>query len=207
MDLDLGENWLIFGQIYGAEGTTSTSSIAVDLDKASWGRLWKLKLHDRLKMLLWQIAAGALKNKGALARVLGREEEESFLCSFCRQAPEDSIHLLVRCSVACIAWRESPWAFPMDALNLGSTEALIGTVLNVDRVLNISKGQLHAFALNAAIIFDCLWFLRNKIVHENVQVDTSLLILSIRRRYAEHAHAWLKVDGAVQVRWMPPKLG
>lgn len=77
----------------------------------------------------------------------------------------------------------------MDALNLGSAEALIGTILNADRVLNVSKGKLHAFALNAAIIFDCLWFLLNKVVHENVRVDTTLLILSIQRRYAEHAHA------------------
>lgn len=149
------------------------------LDAKSWGRLWKLKIQDRLKLLLWKIAAEALKTKGALARILHCEEEVSFLCPFCHLALEDTIHLLVRCSVAFIMWRESPWAIHMDVLNPESAACLIGLVLNADRVLNVSKGSLNAFALNAAIVMDSLCFLCHKVIHEDARVVSGDLVDSI----------------------------
>lgn len=79
-----------------------TASERTILYGATWGRLWKLKLQDRLKLLLWKVAAGALKTKGALARIIHCEEEEGFLCPFCHLVLEDTLHLLVGCSIACI---------------------------------------------------------------------------------------------------------
>lgn len=93
----------------------------------------------------------------------------------------------------------------MDALNFNTAGELIGTELNADSVLNVSQGRLNAFALNAAIVIDCLWFLHNKVVHDDERVDSGKLVASIRRRYAGHANAWLRCDGSVKLRWLPPK--
>lgn len=48
------------------------------LDAATWGRLWKLKLQDRLKLTLWKVTAGALETRGAPARILRCEDEVAF---------------------------------------------------------------------------------------------------------------------------------
>lgn len=94
------------------------------LDKKSWSILWKAKLQDRLKLLLWKVAVGALKSRGALGRILQRENEEQFQCPLCRSAPEDTLHLLVNCNVATKIWRESPWAIRMDCIPFASAAEL-----------------------------------------------------------------------------------
>lgn len=53
--------------------------------------------------MLWKVAAGALKTKGKLGRLLRREDEEAFVCPLCKLVPEDTLHLMVTCSVATIA--------------------------------------------------------------------------------------------------------
>lgn len=46
-------------------------------------------------MVLWKVAARALKTKGGLGRLLDRSEEEAFQCPLCQEFPEDTVHLLV----------------------------------------------------------------------------------------------------------------
>lgn len=38
-------------------------------------------------------------------------------------------------------------------------------------------------------------------------MDSGALLLTIKRRYAEHAQAWLKSVGGVKLRWFPQSLG
>lgn len=82
--------------------------------------------------------------------------------------------------MATIAWRESLWAVPMDVLQMESPVELIRLILFADRDLNINKESLKAFALNVAIVIDCLWFLRNKIIHDGVEIDLGKLLATIK---------------------------
>lgn len=68
---------------------------------------------------------------------------------------------------------------------------------------------MKAFALNATVVLDSLWFLRNKITHEGARVDISGLIDTIKRRYAdaEHSYAWGVVGRGSGLRWVPPVVG
>lgn len=84
---------------------------------------------------------------------------------------------------------------------------LISTILNADRDFNIEKGSFKAFAMNVAIVLDCLWYSRNKLIHEAIPVDTRVLIEMIKRRYAKHANAWFQVGQVVRLRWKPPSSG
>ncbi|KAB1208754.1 hypothetical protein CJ030_MR6G005863 [Morella rubra] len=92
----------------------------------------------------------------------------------------------------------------MDSLSFLSPAALITAILQADSVFNIAVGSLKAFILNAAIVMDCLWFTRNKIIHEDAQVDTRVLISLIRRQYFEHADAWLVKGQDARLCWCPP---
>lgn len=130
-----------------------------------------------------------LRTKGALGRI-PHCEYEGFLYPLCGQAPEDTIHLLVQCSVATIAWRESPWAVQVDRLGLDSPELLISTMLHADSVLHLAKDHLKAFALIATVVLNNLWFLRNKIIQQEARVDIKVLVDAIKRRYSEHSYAW-----------------
>lgn len=102
---------------------------------------------------------GLLKTKGALGIIIYREDGDIFHCLICRLVLEDTFYLQIGCSVACIAWRESVWAFEMDSLHLNNAAELINIILNVDRVLNIHNSAMKAFALNAAIIMDVICML------------------------------------------------
>ncbi|KAB1200389.1 hypothetical protein CJ030_MR0G007455 [Morella rubra] len=97
----------------------------MQISKETWEKLWKCKIQDRLKLMLWKVGAGALKTRGGLGRILQCEESEEFLCPLRRNVVEDSIHLLVHCDVAGQAWRESMWPIQMDRIPLSSPISLV----------------------------------------------------------------------------------
>lgn len=53
-----------------------------------WERLWKSKLHDRLKIFLWQLASNVLPIKALVANRLGGGETDCYMCG---QGIEDAI--------------------------------------------------------------------------------------------------------------------
>lgn len=81
-------------------------------------------------MMLWKEAVGALETRGALGRILQREDEEQFQCPFSKNAPEDKVHLLVKCNVAAKVWRVLPWAIQMGCVPLSTPAELINAISN-----------------------------------------------------------------------------
>jgi hypothetical protein len=61
-----------------------------------WKKLWKLKVHDRVKMLLWRIASNVLPTKDNLAKRLGSIDTD---CPLCNEAKETITHLFFECTV------------------------------------------------------------------------------------------------------------
>ncbi|KAB1207366.1 hypothetical protein CJ030_MR7G017451 [Morella rubra] len=108
-------------------------------------------------------------------------------------------------------WREgitlNPAIRMMELLVFNTPAELISMILNADRDFNIEKGSLKAFGMNASIVLDCLWYSRNKLIHEAIPVDIRVLIEMIKRRYAEHANAWFEVGQVMRLRWKPPSSG
>lgn len=174
---------------------------------ADWEYLWKLRIQDRLKLLLWKVASGALKTRAALGRVLHAKQEEQFLCPICRQRPEDTLHLLVTCRFADAVWRESSWAISLSRLPLHSPAELISTILNEDSVLGLDRKLLRAFILNAALVFDVIWHSRNLVVHEDTRPDVGGMIERLRRCFSKHSSAWLEADRSQLAGWQPPPSG
>lgn len=76
-------------------------------------------------MMLWKVAARALKTRGALGKRLNKEEDDEFLCPLCKQATEDTLHLILKCLVACVVWRESNWAIRWEALPMANLVELV----------------------------------------------------------------------------------
>ena len=62
-----------------------------------WRRLWKIKVHERIKMLLWRIASNTISVKEILAQRMGLENQ---VCELCHEATKSSYHLFCHCLVA-----------------------------------------------------------------------------------------------------------
>lgn len=61
--------------------------------------------------------------------------------------------------------------------------------------------------INAAIIFDTVWQLRNEVRHHSASVDLQHLIRLSKARVANHLMAWSKVESLNPNRWKPPDVG
>ena len=61
------------------------------------GRIWKTKLHDCLKMLLWRITANMLPSKEVISKFNGNIDR---CCPLCSLTDESSLHLFTVCTIA-----------------------------------------------------------------------------------------------------------
>ena len=62
-----------------------------------WQKIWKIKAHDRIKMLLWRIGSNVLPTKNNLTIRIGTSNPN---CVFCSREPETTTHLFFHCQVA-----------------------------------------------------------------------------------------------------------
>jgi hypothetical protein len=81
--------------------------------RKDWKHLWRLKIHERLKLLLWKIAWDILPTRFFLSKKWDIEESS---CPFCSSQPETSEHLFFGCPFAVITWSLSPW--PLNPTNM-----------------------------------------------------------------------------------------
>jgi hypothetical protein len=69
----------------------------------------------------------------------------------------------------------------------------------------IPKVDTRLFQLHAAITMDHIWFVRNKLVHDNIQPKPIEYIQIIANSVQVHKKAWS--DSALSSTWVPPLLG
>lgn len=81
------------------------------LRRAMWKALWKIKVQDRFKLLLWKVAWEVIPTKTAVAALVGGTERGSADLSnaLCGEQPETLQHLLLLCPFSRTVWSESPW--------------------------------------------------------------------------------------------------
>ncbi|KAB1227842.1 hypothetical protein CJ030_MR1G001676 [Morella rubra] len=82
-----------------------------DLTAAEWRKIWKLKVQDRLKLLLWKLAAEALPLRGRIHLEIFDHELTLSSCPLCHFWVETREHLFLGCSFSRILWRLGPWPF------------------------------------------------------------------------------------------------
>ncbi len=62
-----------------------------------WTELWKLKLNERVKMLIWRIGSNIIPTKKNMTQRLG---DIDLRCPFCNEEEESTIHLFCKCLVS-----------------------------------------------------------------------------------------------------------
>ena len=64
-------------------------------------KIWKLSIHERLKMHLWRIASNLLPSKAGMSTFTPTLDTT---CCLCENSPETITHLLWECSLARALW-------------------------------------------------------------------------------------------------------
>ena len=81
------------------------------MHEAYWKMLWKSKMHERLKLLLWIIVCNYLLVQGILSK---RFPIPDMSCQVCGEEVETVEHVFIRCPITVQAWANSVWPLNMD---------------------------------------------------------------------------------------------
>ncbi|KAG6641550.1 hypothetical protein CIPAW_09G081400 [Carya illinoinensis] len=84
-----------------------TSSINTVIPNISWKKIWKFKIHDRHKFLLWKILWNILPTRERLKRFISSIPSTN--CHFCDGSEETLLHLFIECPLSRILWSQSNW--------------------------------------------------------------------------------------------------
>ena len=160
-----------------------------------WQNIWKIKAHDRIKMLLWRIGSNALPTKNNLALRIGTSDPS---CVLCGSEPESAIHLFFHCQVARAIWFGCSWGIRMDKMNIASNEDILKVVLNLDELST----------LQMAVTMEAIWHFRNQVWHNGSEVNIISTICNAENRVKEFLlvldHEHDKDRSEELTSWLPP---
>lgn len=148
----------------------------------SRGEIWKTKIHERLKMHLWRIAANYLPTKSLLARYINIGDTT---CSLCGMEEEICLHLFVMCPLTKAIWFNSHWGFKFDGLGLSSSSQFIQTLISPPNTVGLTSSNKAEFLLHDAVICDVVWKLRNQVQFEEISPNLDGMLLKISRSVAK----------------------
>uniref|UniRef100_A0A2N9HMH7 Reverse transcriptase zinc-binding domain-containing protein n=1 Tax=Fagus sylvatica TaxID=28930 RepID=A0A2N9HMH7_FAGSY len=142
----------------------SQSPVVTDA-MVDWSALWKLKIHDHLKMLIWRIASGILPTKQNLVQRLGFGDSK---CPLCQTEDESLEHLFFKCSLSRAIWFGACEAIQSDLISPSTCQDFIKFICDLPLPTSTPlRGNMSS--INASIMFaltlDCIWSVRNK-AHE-----------------------------------------
>ena len=99
-----------------------------------WKEIWKIKAHDRIKMLLWRIGSNVLPIKNNLAIRIGTSDPN---CVFCGRELETASHISFHCQVARAIEFGYSWGIRTDKINIALNEDILKVVLNMDELCTL----------------------------------------------------------------------
>uniref|UniRef100_A0A2N9IUZ3 Reverse transcriptase zinc-binding domain-containing protein n=1 Tax=Fagus sylvatica TaxID=28930 RepID=A0A2N9IUZ3_FAGSY len=139
-----------------------------------WQRIWKLKAHERTKMLIWRIGANVLPTKERIAQRMSISDTSYSLCN---AEPKSGAHLFFNCKVARAIWYGGSWCFKSDSISVQSNEDIVKLVLDppcLGRLQNKAELKDH-YSLIRGTTIEAIWNLRNRVLHngEHINLDAA----------------------------------
>ncbi len=137
-------------------------------------------MHERLKMHLWRIASNLLPTKVAMSRFATNIDAA---CCFCDHPVEFVIHFFWVCPLAWALWFGSEWRIKTDVVHIPDSFNLIKTLLEPLVELDIINRE--RFTLMGALMLDQIWKLRNRKMHEDMEVEMDAALRDLLARCKE----------------------
>ena len=176
------------------------------LSDKMWKNIWKIRVPERVKMLLWRIATNAIPVKEVLGQRVELDNQE---CILCQDGQETISHLFFHCPVARAIWFSACWGLRAHNHNIRSNTDIIKLILNPP---NPSASDIDEELISStmAFILDEIWYLRNQVNFQDGTVDAQLSCNRICQRALEFSKL-ADVEHLTQlshpISWSPPPEG
>uniref|UniRef100_A0A7N2M437 Reverse transcriptase zinc-binding domain-containing protein n=2 Tax=Quercus TaxID=3511 RepID=A0A7N2M437_QUELO len=137
----------------------SASRISVDQEpnpsqaEVPWKKLWKARLPERIKMLIWRIGNSSLPTSENLSCRLEYIDPN---CTLCKNGWESCVPLFFECPIARALWLSSCWGLRVDTSMLQTNEDIIKLIIEPP-TSTISAHDQWLITLNMALILDEIW--------------------------------------------------
>ena len=149
--------------------------------------MWKLKIHERLKLLLWKIAWDILPTKVVLNR---RWPQQDLHCVLCNHSDESIEHILISCPYTSIIWFLSIWLIITASLDHLSPYDIVKYAIFHHKHLQVSLENGYMITLFCSIFFDNIWRISNQTIFANYMPSLRKDANIINRACSEHIAAW-----------------
>uniref|UniRef100_A0A2N9I8Q2 Reverse transcriptase zinc-binding domain-containing protein n=1 Tax=Fagus sylvatica TaxID=28930 RepID=A0A2N9I8Q2_FAGSY len=92
-----------------------------------WQKLWKCKLHERLKTFVWRIGIGVLPTN---SNVFSRLSKGDPCCPLCKSDMESTSHLFFKCLATKLFWFGLSWGIGPDSIPITTDMDIVNLVVH-----------------------------------------------------------------------------
>ena len=137
-----------------------------------WPSLWKLRMHERLKVFLWRLVSNALPTNLCINQKTGVGDP---ICPLCGKKDESYSHIFLKCQVIKPIWFGLSWGLYPERIPAVNSYELLNFVINPP----LSQGQ--------------------SIVHKDASINHLIIMKNLEGRILEHFKI-LEPDSGVAAR-------
>ena len=160
-------------------------------------KIWKAKIHDRLKLFLWRVAAGILPTKDSIAKFVPSSNQ---VCVLCNEALESTVHIFWECPLARAMWFGSVWGIRTDCIIINNASQLVELIITPPPEIIFAGLCEKKFCLFGALLLDQLWKCRNAKIHDEREVCVDRIVSNVASLFSEHSG--LRLESAIS----PPNI-
>ena len=123
----------------------------------TWQKLWKLKLHERLKIFVWRIGSNTLPTRLNVAKRTGFRDTT---CPLCGNKEESYAHLFLQCTMVKPLWFGLSWGILPDRILAESCHDFLNLVIDppiCPRHIESPKLLKAQVSIQIALILECIW--------------------------------------------------
>ena len=148
-----------------------------------WKKLWKARLPERIKMLIWRIGNNSLPINENLSCRLEYIDPN---CTLCKNGWESCVHLFFECPIARALWLSSCRGLRVDTSMLQTIVDTVKLIIEPP-TSTINAHDQWLITLNMALILDEIWYLRNHICYQDSRVDIPKSIHTVQAKFLEYS--------------------
>ncbi|KAF4360295.1 hypothetical protein F8388_020586 [Cannabis sativa] len=175
-------------------------------------RIWKLKMHERVKLFLWKLYQNSLPFGCKFREIFGSHPG---LCMLCGESEGDTVsHFVANCAISRQLWFSSCWNIRITNFSLVSGKDIVSWLIDPPFAQVMSTEEKAKFSLFGAILYFKLWGVRNENYHNKTSMPYEMIQSMVMRSYREHINIMTRATvqeginrGPAAIHWDLPRLG
>ncbi|XP_060965319.1 uncharacterized protein LOC133034282 [Cannabis sativa] len=130
-----------------------------------WGRIWKLRISERMKLFIWKLGRDILPFGERLQCIFGND----VVCAICDEHEDSVVHLFCHCPLAKSLWMASPWGVRSEELNFSCPLQFTKWLLEPYPLMHQVNFDVEEFRKYGVSLCFILWSVRNQAFHDHIQ--------------------------------------